>query len=160
MEVFPPSLAAIIAMPRGGRARRASESGRPTHVGGDGSGLRELRDHAPGDPYKRIAWKASAKRGRLLVREMEREEREIVWLVLDSSVELWAGAPGSAPLDPVVDDVAALAARYLRRGDRVGLVIAASRLRAWIAPNERAPHGALLAAPLARAAGALAAERS
>jgi uncharacterized protein (DUF58 family) len=160
LEVMPPSLAAFIDTPRGGRARRASELGRPGNLGGDGDELRELRDHVPGDPFKRIAWKASAKRGRLLVREMEREEREVVWLVVDSSVELWAGEPGSAPLDRVVDDVAGLAARYLRRGDRVGLVVAASRLRAWIPPNEGAAHGALLAAALASAASAVDADRS
>jgi uncharacterized protein (DUF58 family) len=160
LEVMPPSLAAYIQMPRGGRARRASELGRPSNLGGDGDELRELRDHAPGDPFKRIAWKASAKRGRLLVRDMEREEREVVWLVLDSSVELWAGEPGNAPLDRVVDDVAGLAARHLRRGDRVGLVIAASRLRAWIAPNEGAAHGALLAAALAGATSAVDVDRS
>ena len=68
--------------------------------------MRELRDHVPGDPFKRIAWKASARRGRLLVREMEREERDVVWLVLDASVELWAGAPGEAPLDHAIDEVA------------------------------------------------------
>ena len=30
--------------------------------------IRELREHMPGDPFKKIAWKASARRGRLLVR--------------------------------------------------------------------------------------------
>jgi uncharacterized protein (DUF58 family) len=91
---------------------------------------------------------------------MEREEREIVWLVLDASVELWAGEPGHAPLDHAVEDVAALATRHLRRGDRVGLVVAASRLRAWIEPDEGAAHGAMLAGALASAASAIDADRS
>ena len=93
LEVLPPSVAAFLASPRGGRSRHASELGRPANVAGEGDEMRELRAHVPGDPFKRIAWKASARRGRLLVREMEREERDVVWLVLDASVELWAGAP-------------------------------------------------------------------
>jgi len=160
LEVLPPSLVAFLQSPRGGRARRASNVGRPANVAGAGDELRELRDHVPGDPFKRIAWKASARRGRLLVREMEREEREVVWLVLDASVELWAGEPGHAPLDRAVEDVAALATRHLRRGDRVGLVVVASRLSAWIEPGEGAAHGAMLAGALASAASAVDADRS
>ncbi|HEY8040312.1 MAG TPA: DUF58 domain-containing protein [Polyangiaceae bacterium] len=160
VEALPPSLAALVSSARGGRARRASEIGRPANFAGEGDELRELRDHAPGDPFKRIAWKASARRGRLLVREMEREERDVVWLVIDASVDLWAGEPGSAPLDRVIDDVAALAARHLRRGDRVGLVVAASRLRSWIAPDEGAAQGAVMAGALASAASCVDVDRS
>jgi uncharacterized protein (DUF58 family) len=160
LEVLPSSLLAFLQSPRGGRSRRASNMGRAANLAGAGDQLRELRDHVAGDPFKRIAWKASAKRGRLLVREMEREERESVWLVLDASIELWAGAPGSAPLDRAAEDVAALATRHLRRGDRVGLIVMASRLRAWIVPGEGASHGAMLAGALARAASTIDSDRS
>ncbi len=160
VEVLPTSLGALVSSPRGGRARRASEMGRPARFAGEGDELRELRDHVPGDPFKRIAWRASARRGRLLVREMEREEREIVWLVVDASVELWAGEKGRAPLDLVVEEVASVAARHLRRGDRVGLVVAASRLRSWIAPQEGAAHAATLAGALASSASCIDADRS
>jgi uncharacterized protein (DUF58 family) len=160
IEVVPASMHALLSSPRGGRARRAAEAGRPANLPGAGDELRELRDHAPGDPFKRIAWKASAKRGRLLVREMEREERAIVWLLMDTSVELWAGAPGTAPLDRVVEEIGAVAVQHLRRGDRVGLVVFASRLRAWIAPDEGAAHASALAGALASAPGAVDADRS
>jgi uncharacterized protein (DUF58 family) len=160
VEVLPASLEALLASPRGGRARRGSEAGRPANVAGDGDELRELRDHVPGDPFKRIAWKASARRGRLLVREMEREDRDVVWLVLDASVELWAGEVGAAPLDRVVEEVASVATRHLRRGDRVGLVVSASRLRSWIAPGEGGAHATGLAAALASAASCIDADRS
>jgi uncharacterized protein (DUF58 family) len=160
VEVVPPSIHALLCSPVGGRARRASEAGRPENLPGNGDELRELRDHAPGDPFKRIAWKASARRGRLLVREMEREERAIVWLVMDTSIELWAGAPGAAPLDRVVDEVGAVAVQHLRRGDRVGIAIVATRPRAWVAPDEGAAHASALAAALASAPSAIDADRS
>jgi uncharacterized protein (DUF58 family) len=160
IEVFPPALHAFLASPRGGRARRAAEGGRRRNASGDGNELRELRDHAYGDPFRRIAWKASARRARLLVREMERDERDVVWLVVDASVELWAGPAGESPLDRVIDEVAATSARHLAEGDRVGLVILASRLRSWIDPNTGAPHGALIAGSLASAASVVDADRS
>jgi len=126
IEVLPRALAAFGKSARGGRARLASE---PQRRGRGHSGeVRELRDHAPGDPLKRVAWKASARRGRLLVREMEDDEGDVVWLVVDASIELWAGQPGHAPLDRVMDEVAGVATRLLRRGDRVGLAVTASRV--------------------------------
>jgi uncharacterized protein (DUF58 family) len=148
IEVLPSSLAVLTTSARGGRTRRSSELGRPSAVAGNGDELRELRDHVPGDPFKRVAWKASARRGRLLVREMHQEERELIWLVVDASVELWAGEPGEAPLDRVVDRVADEAARRLRRGDRVGLIVVAARVRSWIPPEEGAAHGATIASAL------------
>ena len=160
VEVLPTALAALAMPRRGGLARRAADDGRRANLAGQDNELRELRDHFPGDAYKRIAWKASAKRGRLLVREIERQERDIVWLVVDASVELWAGVPGTAPLDRVADEVAAFAVRHMRRRERVGLVIAASRPRTWIAPGSGAAHGAALAAALASAASAIDADRS
>ncbi|HWL88580.1 MAG TPA: DUF58 domain-containing protein [Polyangiaceae bacterium] len=159
IEVFPRALHALLTSPRGGRSRRAAEAGRAAPALGEGDEIRELRDHVPGDPFKRIAWKASARRGRLIVRDMDREERDVVWLVLDASVELWAGSEGRAPLDDMVDEVAALAARHIARGDRVGLAVLASRPRTWLAPASGAPHAVKIAAALASAAGMVDADR-
>lgn len=159
IEVFPRPLQAFVQSPRGGRSRRTADSGRTSPTRGDGEELRELRDHQPGDPFKRIAWRASARRGRLIVREFEREERDVVWLVLDASVELWAGEVGSAPLDDAVDEVASLATRHLARGDRVGLVVLASRLRSWVTPDSGPAQGVKIAAALASASSTVDADR-
>ena len=160
VEVLPRALHAMITNPRGGRSRRAAEAGRPAWLPGDSDELRELREHVPGDPFKRIAWRASAKRGgKLMVREMERDERDVVWLVLDASVELWAGEEGKAPLDDGVDEIAALATRHLGRGDQVGLVVTASRLRTWIPPASGGAHAVRLAAALASTASMVDADR-
>jgi uncharacterized protein (DUF58 family) len=159
VEVLPTAMSAL-ANRRGGRARRAADDGQRANLAGHDNDLRELRDHSPGDAYKRIAWKASAKRGRLLVRETDRQERDVVWLVVDASVELWAGVPGTAPLDRVIDEVAAFALRHMRRRERVGLVVTASRLRTWLAPGSGAAHGLALAGALASAASTIDADRS
>ncbi|MEO8875975.1 MAG: DUF58 domain-containing protein, partial [Polyangiaceae bacterium] len=139
--------------------RRGAEAGKPAPIAGEGDQLREIREHVSGDAFKRIAWKASAKRGRLMVREMEREEREVVWLLLDASVELWAGEEGKAPLDSAVEECATLAARHLARGDRVGLVVFASRARTWIPPKGGPGHAKKIAAALASAANMVDADR-
>jgi uncharacterized protein (DUF58 family) len=160
IEVLPKAIHQYLESPRGGRARRGAEAGKPAPIAGEGDQLREIREHVSGDAFKRIAWKASARRGKLMVREMEREEREVIWLMLDASVELWAGAEGKAPLDAAVEECATLAVRHLARGDRVGLVVFASRARTWIAPKGGASHAKKIAAALASAANMVDADRS
>ncbi len=95
-----------------------------------------------------------------MVRETERDERDVVWLFLDASVELWAGEPGRAPLDTMVDEVAAAAAYHLGRGDRVGLAVVASRLRTFLQPASGAAHGAKISAALASSASMVDADRT
>lgn len=135
IEVLPRPRATSLRTARGGRSRMQAPVGRPGPFSGDGSTLRELREHQPGDPYRSIAWKASARRGSLVVRDFEREERDVVWLLLDASVELWSGRPGTAPLDLAIDEVASVSNRHLARGDQVGLAIVAARELVWHRPS-------------------------
>lgn len=160
IEVLPRPFAPMLLSARGGRSRREAEMGRPGPMAGDGIDLRELRDHQPGDSFKRIAWRASARRGKLIVRDFEHDERDVVWIVLDASVELWAGQPGSAPLDFGIDEVAAVARRHLARGDSVGLAVIGGRLRGLIEPDKGARHGHLIGLALVLSTGAYDADRS
>ncbi len=160
IEVVPRPFAPMLLSARGGRSRREAEIGRPGPMAGDGIDLRELRDHQPGDSFKRIAWRASARRGKLIVRDFEHDERDVVWIVLDASVELWAGAPGAAPLDFGIDEVASVARRHLARGDSVGLAVIGGRLRGLLEPDRGARHGHLLGLALILSTSTYDADRS
>jgi uncharacterized protein (DUF58 family) len=160
IEVMPRPFATYLMAARGGRSHLVASSGRPGRTHGEGSDLRELREHQPGDPFRRIAWKASARRGQLLVRDFEREERDIVWVVLEATVDLWAGPLGRAPLDLAVDEVAAVATRHLGRGDRVGVVIVAPGLKVAIPPDHGPGQGQKIAHALSVSTGTYDAHRS
>ncbi len=160
VEVVPRPFAPMLLSARGGRSRREAEIGHHGPMAGDGLDLRELREHQPGDSFKRIAWHASARRGKLIVRDFEHDERDVVWIVLDASVELWSGTPGSAPLDYGIDEVASVARRHLRRGDRVGLAVVGGRLRALLEPDTGARHGHMIGLALIVGTSAYDADRS
>jgi uncharacterized protein (DUF58 family) len=83
-----------------------------------------------------------------------------VWIVLDASVELWAGDEGKSPLDAGVDEVGALAAKHLARGDQVGLVVMASRLRTWLEPDSGPAHAVKIGSALSSVASMVDADRS
>lgn len=135
IEVMPRAYSLQARSPVGGRSRLRAEGGKASRRPLGSTDLRELRDYQSGDAFKVIAWKASARRGKLVVREYELEERDVVWFILDASVELWAGVSGHAPLDLAIDWVAELCARHLQQGDRVGLGIVGARRLAWLAPK-------------------------
>ncbi|MCA9535303.1 MAG: DUF58 domain-containing protein [Myxococcales bacterium] len=123
--------------PRTGYA--ASRAGRTAlRRRGGGTDFHELRQLQPGDSFKSIAWKASARSGRLLIKEVEQEVQEAHVVVLDVSGTMRGGEPGTRKLDHAIDACAALALRALRDGDRVGLVLADERPIAHVPVGEGA----------------------
>ncbi len=102
--------------------------------------LRELREHSHGDPFKFIAWKATARRGKLMVRDLENEVVTSHMVLLDVGAGMRAGARGRTPLDWASDSTAALAKAAVANGDRVGLVAFDTRVLAELAPDTGHHH--------------------
>ncbi|MCA9679738.1 MAG: DUF58 domain-containing protein, partial [Myxococcales bacterium] len=101
--------------------------------------LRELREHSHGDPFKFIAWKATARRGKLMVRDLENEIVATHMLVLDLGATM-RGTPGRGPLDWAIDAAAAMARAALDGGDRVGLVSWDTRIYNELRPGSGHHH--------------------
>ena len=98
---------------------------------GDGIELSEIRPFVPGDRVRRINWRASARRGELVVNELHPERNADVILLLDTFSEARTAERGT--LDLMVRAAAALAAEYLARKDRVG-VVAFGGVVNWLLP--------------------------
>jgi len=160
IEVMPRAYQAFARQAQGGRSHQGADRGRAGPVAGEGEQLRELREHRAGDAFRRIAWKATAKRGRLMVREYEREERDVVWFILDASVELGAGAPGFTAIDRAIDEVSGYVTRHAARGDRIGLAVVGSRTLSFFKPERGVTHTLRILQGLTLAANFSDADRS
>jgi uncharacterized protein (DUF58 family) len=90
---------------------------------GTGSELLDLRDYRPGDPPKMIAWKASARRGRLMTKEFESEVPIRCTLFVDTSQTVRVGLPGQNALARLVEIVAAVAQANASMRDLTGLCL-------------------------------------
>jgi uncharacterized protein (DUF58 family) len=101
-------------------------------VKGEGIEFADIRAWSAGDPVKRINWRASARRGELLVNESHPERNTDVILFLDSFAEARRGHEGT--LDQAVRATATLADAYARRRDRIGLIGFGGILR-WLVPG-------------------------
>jgi uncharacterized protein (DUF58 family) len=89
---------------------------------GQGSEFDSLRDYVPGDDVRVIDWRATARRGGVVVRTFRPERDRRVVCVLDTG-RTSAGRVGDAPrLDHALDAALLLSAVALQAGDRVGLV--------------------------------------
>lgn len=158
--VYPATVNRTVRPSLGGLSLRPSDAERTGHMSGDSVELRELRAHQPGDALRKIAWKASARRGTLLVRDEELMERQSLWVLLDASLELWAGVMGKSPLDEGIDQLASLLNKYVALGDHVGLGIISARVLAWIPPETGTTHLTRLRSALLKAGQLWDADRS
>jgi uncharacterized protein (DUF58 family) len=102
--------------------------------------LRELREHAHGDPFKFIAWKATARRGKLMTRDLESEIVATQMLVIDVGAGMRVGALGRAPLDWAIDTASAIARAAATGGDRVGMIGFDTRRYVELAPGSGHHH--------------------
>ena len=133
IEAFFPNPIAVKVFPRtvGFRAQPVRAVGGALHeqVGlhhvrrrGLSGELREIREHTHGDPFKFIAWKATARRQQLMVRDLENEIVTTHVVMLDVGAGMRGGPLGKTPLDWGCDAATALAKVALGSSDRIGLV--------------------------------------
>jgi uncharacterized protein (DUF58 family) len=117
--------------------RTASPSGKG-HKRSGGDDFRELRDYVPGDARKNIAWRSSARRGKLLVREWEEPTQDNAWVLLEARAEHFGGAPGATLGDWAVARAWHRLLQLERVGARVGLLVFDGRLLASAGPEDNA----------------------
>lgn len=109
------------------------------HNPGISGELLSIREYQPGDAPKTIAWKASARLGRLMTCEYESEVPIRSTIVCDLSSYQFSGRPGPAMADRVVSITGSLARLLLSNRDPAGCVVVngSNRLRVRHAQGER-----------------------
>jgi uncharacterized protein (DUF58 family) len=117
---------------------------------GPGSELLDLRDYRPGDPPKTIAWKVTARRGRLMTKEFESEVPIRCTLFVDASNSVRPAAPAPGPrgagqgkaLDRLVELAAALVQNCAAARDPVGLCLFDEHGAGAVRPDRAGSHQA------------------
>lgn len=98
--------------------------------------LYEIRALQPGDPFRAIAWKPSARRGQLMVREVEQQVLETRWVFIDVGGGMRAGLPGRRLLDSALELAVSRARNAIDEGHRLGFIIFDTRLLARVVPAD------------------------
>ncbi|HEY7724443.1 MAG TPA: DUF58 domain-containing protein [Anaeromyxobacteraceae bacterium] len=114
----------------------------------EGREFEALRPYLPGDDVRTVDWKATARRGAPVVRELVPERDQTMWLLLDCGRHLASRlADGRSKLDCAVDAALALARAAALRGDRVGALLFGAEAERLVAPA----RGSARLGPLAEA---------
>lgn len=90
---------------------------------GSGSEFFSIREYVPGDSFKDINWKATARKRKHLVNEHERESVSDITLILDAREQSAFGTTQHNPHVYMSRVAGTLANFFLKRRDSVGIVI-------------------------------------
>jgi len=102
---------------------------------GEGRTFESLRDYVQGDDTRHIDWKATARRGVPIVREYEVERHQNVLLMVDAGRMMTAQVGTLTKLDYAVNAALLVAHAAVGRGDKVGLMVFADEVQAYLAPR-------------------------
>jgi uncharacterized protein (DUF58 family) len=137
-------------MVRRGLAQEAGS--KAIRIPGASTEFERLREYVPDDEFRKINWKATARRGKAIVNELQSERSQNVVLMLDCGRLMGARADlpatdegaalvegetaaGLAKLDYVVNTALLLGYVAGLRGDRVSLLAYADGVRAFLPPS-------------------------
>lgn len=126
-------------------ARRRQAGQRNVRRLGEGRIFETLREWVPGDDTRAIDWKATARRGKQMVRQYEDERRQQVMLVIDAGRLMTAEAGGAPRLEAAITAALKLAYAIVEHDDDVGLMVFADTVQRFLAParGRRALRGVL-----------------
>lgn len=136
LRVFPrfPSRAEAELRLRRSRLELGTRSARRR---GGGSEFEQLRDFTIDDEFRRVDWAATARANRMIVRTYRTERNQTVINVLDNG-RLMAAQVGEAPrAEHAMDAIMALTTVATGLGDRTGLLVFDTKVRASVAASSR-----------------------
>jgi uncharacterized protein (DUF58 family) len=107
---------------------------------GNGTEFAELREYRSGDDIRLIDWKATARRSRPVVRVLEPEQEQTLFILLDRGRLMTARVEGLKRFDWGLNATLSLTLAALSRGDRVGVAVFDREVNTWIPPERGQNH--------------------
>ncbi|GAB4192177.1 MAG: DUF58 domain-containing protein [Roseiflexaceae bacterium] len=102
---------------------------------GSGTEFERLREYNTDDEFRRINWKATARRGKPIAAEYETERSQYVVSVIDTGRLMRPPVGDLAKLDYVINTSLLLSYVATLKGDHVGLLTFADDVRTYLAPK-------------------------
>jgi uncharacterized protein (DUF58 family) len=108
---------------------------RPQRVFGSGTEFERLRDYSTDDEFRRIDWKATARRGKPIAVEFETERSQYIVSVIDTGRLMRPPIGDISKLDYVINAALLLSYVATLKGDHVGMLSFADDVGAYLAPK-------------------------
>ena len=82
----------------------------------------QIKEYVPGDDFRTINWKATARKGHLMVNNYQDEKSQQVYSVIDKGRVMQMPFEGMSLLDYAINAALAISNIAMRKGDKAGLV--------------------------------------
>lgn len=102
---------------------------------GEGGSFESLREYARGDDPRALDWKASARRGTLMLRQFEAERNQNLVLAIDAGRLMTERIGERERIDSALSSALLLADVARGYGDRVGVFVFADRVEQFLPPG-------------------------
>jgi uncharacterized protein (DUF58 family) len=109
---------------------------RRSRTRGIGTEFESIRQYTEGDDYRKIDWKATARKGDIMVRQFEQERNQCVLICIDVGRHMLSEVNGVRKLDHVLDSLLMIANAANMAGDLVGLLVYADTVRRFLPPRK------------------------
>ncbi|HEY0969834.1 MAG TPA: DUF58 domain-containing protein [Gemmatimonadales bacterium] len=120
--------------------RRLRDAGvRQLRRRGEGTSFASLREYAVGDDPRHMDWKATARRGKPIVREYTVEQGQTMIIAVDAGRLMTQLADGVPRFEHALSAATVLADIAVHSGDQVGLLLFDDEVRAWVPPSRGRP---------------------
>ena len=117
------------------RRHRLQEIGlRSVRQRGKGTLFESLRDYVEGDDLSDVAWKATARRGRMVIRNFETERSQNILIVLDCGRLMTTQVDRMSRLDYAVNAALLLTYVAMKQGDFIGVVAFSDGVKRYVPP--------------------------
>jgi uncharacterized protein (DUF58 family) len=144
-----PDLGALDSDDLAARARSIEAGLRRRRRRGAGTEFESLREYGAGDAFRDIDWKATARRGRVMVAQYEVERSQQVIVALDAGRLMAARLGDRRKLDYAVSAALGIAGLARRAADRVGIHAFAATTLARVPPAAGAAAASAIVEALA-----------
>lgn len=117
------------------RQDRDHRTSRLTRMRGGDTEFERLRDFSPDDEFRRIDWRATARRRKLTVREFQLEKNQNIVFMIDCGRMMTAVWDNLTALDYALNALLMLSHVAIRRGDQVGLIAFDEKVNRLVPPR-------------------------
>ncbi len=100
----------------------------------------QIKNYVPGDDYRSINWKASSRRGSLMVNQYEDERSQQVYCIVDKSRAMKMPFEGLSLMDYAINTTLAISNIILKKQDKAGLLSFSDVIGATIKAERESSH--------------------
>ncbi|MEH6408666.1 MAG: DUF58 domain-containing protein [Leeuwenhoekiella sp.] len=100
----------------------------------------QIKEYVTGDDMRSINWKATAKRGNLMVNQFQDEKSQPIYSIIDASRVMKMPFEGLTLLDYAINSTLAFSNVALKKGDKTGLIAFSNTIQNHLAASNKKTH--------------------